>query len=445
MAARLASRDARIVLGLTGAALLVRVIFVLAVERESFGFGDSAFYHWAAASIAAGDGHVDFNGEPSARWPPVFPFVLAPFYAIFGDDALVGELVNATLGAACVPLLFLLTDRLLGRREALVGAALLAVFPGQILYTDMLLAETLYAVLLLAFFLLLSRLPHDRRWPALVVGVVIGAAALTRSEGVFLAIPAMAVWWPQIPRRAWLGRVALVAVGMALAIGPWTVRNAIHLDTFVPIATNGGQTLWSGHNPSATGGATYAPASLSPETDDPESPEHAIERDRILRREALEYMIENPRRELELIPLKLVHLSRGDSAVVEPWLNRVAPGDPKPVTGNSLVVMSAILDFAWYALLVLTAIAIALFRRHLWAQPVLRGVLVLGIVALVLYGFVFYGNPRYRAPLEPLMIMLAASLLARLGTIRHSATANSTAAATATQCAASASPAKPEL
>ncbi len=32
-------------------------------------------------------------------------------------------------------------------------------------------------------------------------------------------------------------------------------------------------------------------------------------------------------------------------------------------------------------------------------------------ISVVLYGFVFYGNFRYRMPLEPLMILLATPLL----------------------------------
>src|SRR5687768_14717961 len=152
---RPASRDVRIVLGLTALALVARVVFVLSVDRDSFGFGDPAFYHYAASSLADGHGYLDLRGEPSASWPPVFPFVLAPFYALFGSDPLTGELVNAVIGAACVPVIFLLVRQVFGRREALVAAALLALFPGQILYADLLLAETLFAFELLVFFLML--------------------------------------------------------------------------------------------------------------------------------------------------------------------------------------------------------------------------------------------------------------------------------------------------
>ena len=415
MLARPASRDARIVLGLTGLALVARVVFVLAVDRVSFGFGDPAFYHYAASALADGDGYLGLDGEPSARWPPVFPLVLAPFYALFGSDPLTGELVNAAIGAACVPVIFLLVRHIFGRRAALVAAALLALFPGQILYADLLLAETLFAFELLVFFLLLAVLPVTWRAAALL-GVVIGLAALTRGEGVFLPVVVLAVWWPALPRPALLRRLAVVGAGMVLVIAPWAVRNVVELDTFIPIANNSGATLWAGHNPDAFGGAMYAtPDRITvPQTAEPGSPQAAIETDRFLRDEALEYMLENPLDELKLIPLKLIHLNRGDSRIVEVWLNRVAPGDPKPVVGNTDIVMSLVLDLAYYALLALTILAVVLFGSAGWRQPVLRGIFTLGLASLVLYGFVFYGNPRYRAPLEPLMIVLVTPLLTRL-------------------------------
>jgi len=417
--ARPASRDVRIVLGLTALALVARVVFVVSVDRDSFGFGDPAFYHAAATSLANGDGFLDLVGEPSARWPPGFPFVIAPFYALFGNDPLTGELVNAVIGAACVPLIFLLTRQIFGRREALVAAAVLAVFPGQILYTGLLLAETLFAFELLAFFLLLATRRVNWRSAALL-GVVIGLAALTRGEGIFLPIVVLAVWWPELAKPALLRRIAVVGAGMVLVIAPWTVRNAIELDAFIPIANNSGATLWAGHNPHASGGVMYATSDLVtvPHTAEPGSQEAANEQDRFLRNEALEFMVENPLDELRLIPLKLVHLNRGDSRIVDIWLNQVAAGDPKPVQGNALVVMSVVLDFAYYALLALTILAVIVLGRDGWRQRVVRGIFTLGIVALVLYGFVFYGNPRYRAPLEPLMIVLVAPLLTHLWNAR---------------------------
>ena len=45
-------------------------------------------------------------------------------------------------------------------------------------------------------------------------------------------------------------------------------------------------------------------------------------------------MVENPKRELTLIPRKLVKLMRGDSYALQ-WVNARRPGSPSPVPARS--------------------------------------------------------------------------------------------------------------
>ena len=88
------------------------------------------------------------------------------------------------------------------------------------------------------------------------------------------------------------------------------------------------------------------------------------------------------------------------------------------------MVIGAAADFAYYGLLLLTILSIVLLPE-LRRLRVTRGVLGLFAASLVLYGFVLYGNFRYRAPLEPLMTLVAAPLLVRLGRVRTAGTAES--------------------
>lgn len=397
-------------------ALALRVAFVLAVHRESLGFNDTLFYHSSATLMADGQGYADFNGAPTARWPPAYTFLLSLLYRAFGADYLAGELFNAVIGAAAVPLLMLVALKVFGRREAIVAGALLAVFPGQVLYTEVLLAETLYATALLGVFALLCVLAPERRRTAVAIGMAIGLATLIRGEGpLLLAIP-LAAWWPELSKRDLAKRFALVFCATALVIVPWTVRNAVVLDDFIPLSTNGGTTFWSGHNPRANGGPTYATPELLARAGPAGDPGTPRAQESLLRREALEFIVSNPRRELELIPLKLLWLNRGDSAAIEIWINNVQEG-PKPLSTSNTVVLGAIADFAYYGLLLITILSIVLLAE-LRRLRVTRGVLGLFAASLVLYGFVLYGNFRYRAPLEPLMILLAAPLLVRLGRLR---------------------------
>jgi hypothetical protein len=53
-----------------------------------------------------------------------------------------------------------------------------------------------------------------------------------------------------------LGAAALVCVGIVLVVGPWTGRNAVALERFVPVSTGGGQVLFAG---------SYLPSDGDPE------------------------------------------------------------------------------------------------------------------------------------------------------------------------------------
>jgi len=49
--------------------------------------------------------------------------------------------------------------------------------------------------------------------------------------------------------------------------------------------------------------------------------------------------------------------------------------------------------------------------RRFWRTRIGRIAGTSFVTALVLYGFVYYGNYRYRLPYEPLMVLVAAALV----------------------------------
>ena len=53
-------------------------------------------------------------------------------------------------------------------------------------------------------------------------------------------------------------------------------------------------------------------------------------------------------------------------------------------------------------------LTVAVFARSLWRVPAMRAMLLFLAAAIPLYGFLYYGNVRYRIPLEPFMILLVA-------------------------------------
>jgi 4-amino-4-deoxy-L-arabinose transferase-like glycosyltransferase len=408
--------DLRLLAGVGALAFVARLLFALAVQRDLSVFNDELFYHHAAETLSDGQGLRATAGGPTAQWPPAYPFALSLVYRITGPEPLAGQALNALIGAFTVVGLFLLARRLFGRREAVVAALLLAVLPGQVLWSDVLLAETPYALVLVAFFLALAALP-PRPLVALGVGALIGLAALVRGEGLLLFPAALTAWWPVLSRRAFAVRAATAGVAALVVIAPWTLRNAVVMDAFIPLSSNASITLYSGHNPRADGAQNYAPASVGAGLP-AFGPEREVAESKRLRREALDYMVTHPLREAELVPLKLLNLARGDSHAME-WVNTARPGEPRPIRGRYVTPIRVAADSTWFALLAGTLASTVVFGRAFWRDPVLRGVLVLFAVALVAYGFVYYGNFRYRAPLEPLMLLVSAPLLVRLWELRE--------------------------
>ena len=392
-------------------ALAVRVTWVLAIDRTGFAFNDALMYHSTAENLSEGHGYVPFTGGPTARWPPGFSTVLGGLYWLFGVHPIVGELFNAVVGAVTVVLLMLIAERVLDRGTAIVAGTMLAVLPGPIMWTDVLVSETLYTALFVAALLILVRARPTWGW-LLAFGVAVGIGALVRGEALTWLVLPVVMWWRLVPWRS-LARVMLVAVASAgVVMVPWTVRNAVVMDAFVPVATNASETLWSGHNDDATGAQVYPPADYD-ERFDQALPALELERAKALRNDAIEYMVRHPVRELELVPLKLLHLNRGDSYVLD-WVNAPGTNEAPPISRIQAERIRVVADLGYYGLLTLAVLGAVVLGRRFWGSRIGRIAGASFATALFLYGFLYYGNYRYRLPYEPLMVLVAAALVARV-------------------------------
>lgn len=392
-------------------ALVVRTAWVLAVDRVGFGFNDALMYHTTAISVSRGEGYVPLAGGPTARWPPGYSTVLAGVYRVVGVEPLAGELLNAVLGAITVTVLVLVVGMALDRTVGIAAGVGLALLPGPILWTDVLVAETLYTALFVLMVGLVLRSHPSWRW-ALAAGALVGIGALVRGEAfTWLLLPVVA-WWPHVDRRRLASYAALTVAAVAVVIAPWTIRNAIVMDAFVPVATNASQTLWSGHHPGATGGQTYPPPEYV-HSFGHDLRTRELESSTALRNDALEYMVTHPLREVQLVPLKVVHLLRGDSYALS-WVNAGLEGRPGPLSPIWVERIGVVADAGWFGLLALTVLGGIALGRRFWSRPIGRLAATSFATALFLYGFAYYGNYRYRLPYEPLMVVVAAAFVVQV-------------------------------
>ena len=260
-------RRYRIALGaIVAAALALRVAWVLWATREpTVFFLDPARYLGYAREIAAGHGMTEgLTGDPTAYYPPGYPWFLGivTWASSPLTDApwLAAGLVQAVLGAATTVFVAVVARRFAGDLAALLAAGIYAIYPNLIFHTGVLLGETLYNFFFLAFLALLLGRPwtaeRSYAWIA-ACGVLLGLAVMVRPISLAI-IPVVAVAWLWA-RKDWgiaLRWTGALVAAVALCVVPWTIRNAIRLDAFVPISTNTGDNLCIGHAEGADGSYT---------------------------------------------------------------------------------------------------------------------------------------------------------------------------------------------
>jgi 4-amino-4-deoxy-L-arabinose transferase-like glycosyltransferase len=416
-------RVPRTALVLLAVALILRLAFIAATPGYTPQHDDRG-YDRLACGLVAGEGYTRTGppmrprscaegptGRPTAFRPPGFPMFLAAVYTVsepLGVDRwAAARVAQAVLGTVVVALLGLVAWQLFGRRTALAAMALGAVFPPAIVLGGSLVTETLFCALMLAAIAAVladRRAGGDWRW-LLVAGVWCGLAFLTRSNAPALTIPLLlaVAGTGAGSRRARVGRAAALAGIAALVVAPWTIRNAIELDGFVPVSTEAGSALAGTYNDrtrmdSRRPGAWRPPARLQQlrPTLDPVRRDEPAEQ-RALTRWSLRYMADHPGYVASVGARNLWRLSG------------LAGSDWWQHSGRTLslprwtATLSAVGFFAYLALAVAGAFTAAARAapRWLWLIPAL---MLLSVIFVV-------GETRLRAPIDPFVVLLAALAL----------------------------------
>jgi len=401
-------------------ALVLRVAWIFAADvgpdRRGF-HHDMTWYHLTAAQMARGMGLSRSDGTPTAEWPPGYPALLGAIYFVSDDSVLAAQLCNALLGSLACLLTYLLGRRLFDGSVGLVAAAALACFPGDIFYSALILSEvgfgTIFVAAALLFVCLESRGgPGGWRW--VLYGGVLGLASLVRGIALgYLAVPA-AIWL--VSSRSLvvtLRKSALALLGLALVIGPWTLRNQLLLGAPVLISTSIGRTL--GHAHTEAGGATVAAlrrrVAFREQYAHLPYPEREIALMQGWQQRTRDYLLAHPGEDLGQIPARFYHLYKhGHQGFL--WGRERAGGGRghAPLFGPGIDRgVELVADTYYFGLLVLALVGLSqCFSRQ-------RRLALLVPLTMAYFTFmhsvVFPGNPRYHATLAPFFCISAAAAL----------------------------------
>jgi len=402
---------------LTGAPAVVVVALVLRVGLVAatpayVPSGDPISYDRQAAYLVAHgtytpSEHADAT-SPAAYRPPAWPYLLAGVYKVTGGRWTAGRLAAAGLGTLTVLLVLLVAGEALGAAAGRTAGWMAAVFPPMVFLSGSLVAENLFVPLLLASAWAVLRARRSAtpwRW-AVLAGACCGLAALTRTNGLGLAVPLALALLPTLRPRSLrpsgLALPVVAVVAMAVVISPWTVRNAKALHAFVPVSTQSGYTEAAVWNPTSAapgpdlGRPQYV--HIEPLLHRPGVDEVALSRE--LGRIGRRFAYHHPRYVLDVLRLNLLRsfkLASSHGTFAYYW-NRERNMTPPMRVLDSL-------GLAVGVALALLALARRAGRRRLRAAPF--WLWLFGLVTFASTVFLL-GNPRYRTSLDPFIVMLAA-------------------------------------
>jgi dolichyl-phosphate-mannose-protein mannosyltransferase len=358
-----------------------------------------------AYSLATGKGFSSpFRREtgPTAWLTPVYPLLVAGVFRTFGilsaKSFFVVVFLNALFSSfACIPI-FSVGKRMGGLGVASGAAWLWALYPNAVMMPfewvwDTSLAALLGAVLLWATLQLADSPQRAGYWCA--YGLLWGFTLMT-NPSLGLLLPFLLGWAAFRSRRAaklsvW--KPALAAGIAILCCVPWTVRNYVVFHKFVPLRSNFPLELYIGNNNNYATRQFVWPPKITKERE-------------LLRyfrlgetafmeeeqRKAMEFIRAHPGIAIKLIGEKFVSFWTGVAEPVQVFR-----------TTDSLLIRTLIVCNTLAALGALLGIGVLFVKRNPYAGPAA----IYPLVFPWLY-YVTHPNLRYRHPIDPVILLLAA-------------------------------------
>ena len=358
-----------------------------------------------AYSIASGKGFSSpFQRDtgPTAWLAPVYPYLLAGIFKLFGTYTLRSFFAALSLNilfsvGTCVPI-FYTGKRIAGLAVASGAAWLWALFPNAIIIPFEWIWDTSLSALLVATLLWATlELAESRRirdW--CLYGLLWGFALLT-NPAIAVLFPVQLAWAAYRNRNrerasAWLVRPALAAAITLLCCAPWTIRNYVQFHKFIPLRSNFAFELYIGNNENYDEQHRFRPGAI---TQDREilrylhMGETAFMEEE--KRKAIAFIVAHPRIELWLVSQRFVDFWLGTATPLAAFRQADSPWLYFILAFNDVAPLCAFLE-----------ILVLLATKNSCAFPVIA----FPVVFPLLY-YVTHTSLRYRHPIDSVVLLLA--------------------------------------
>lgn len=372
-----------------GVGLLLRIIWISLFPAQPA--SDGATYLGLAQHILSAGSYE--AGGTKAYWPPGYPFFLTPWLTILPAHyaVILSQLTLFILGClGCYRLAYTLN----GERAAQIAALLFAIWPNLVTQAGIPSKEILVIALLpWAFFFALN----NRTLSGLFSGILLGCSTLVQPSTQLLIVATALLILFLRGATAWKS-AALLIIGAALVITPWTIRNYQTFGHFVLVSTNGGDNLYRANNPLATGAYTpVGQVDLSKLSE--------LEIDMKSKKLAKQWIIDNPSHFLGLVVEKQILFMSEDATGVYETLKRGKASD------NSLIylILKSLSNAWWLFIWAVIAIFIVRRKQHLFKEQILFW----PWLYLFVIHSVFESAGKYHGPMLWVLCVLLAGMIAK--------------------------------
>lgn len=396
-------------------AILVRLIYNLTVARNYYPLYDSVQYQTIAFNIL--DEHC-FCLHPyitTAYRAPLWPWLIAGISLLVGRWDFYDRLFLCFVGAGTCTFIYLFARDLFSKRLGFVAGMMACVYPALYIYDGWMYTESLFTFLLTAVCYTVYRIQcvrgqSKRLW--LICGALLGLLSLARPNGI-IVIALVGIWaifmtWLRLIDARSLRNVLLTVLLACALIAPWTVRNYLVSQSLIPVATGDGTVLLGAYNDqmlnsSNDKGSWINPLRTSPLLLQP-FPLYTcnavceVQREDVSKSSALQWIHAN----LSSMPAMLLY------HFINFWTPNTREADmPMYRFSNQLSsqIQIRLADILPIPIFILAALGLVTTLKKRWREllfPVTILLLTLG------EALAYYGSSRFRAPAEPILLLLAA-------------------------------------
>jgi 4-amino-4-deoxy-L-arabinose transferase-like glycosyltransferase len=401
-------------------ALFVRVMYNVTVARGYYPLYDSLAYQSIGFNVL--DEHC-FCLHPfvtTVYRAPLWPWLIAGISLVVGRDSFYDRFFLCCIGSGTCVLIYLFARDLFGKRIGLVAGVISCIYPALYMYDGWMYTESLYTFLFTAISYSVYRIQfdkgrHKRLW--IVCGFLLALLSLTRPNGIIvmalILIWALFMAWRKLLPIRSLRNVALTVFIAVALIAPWIVRNALVSHSFVPIATGDGTVLLGAYNDQMLNSLDNKGSWINPlklKTDIsllqpfPLYTCNAVcevQREDISKHAALQWIYTH----LSSLPRMLVY------HFINFWTPDTREADmpmyrfPTRLSSSIQLFLARRLPIPIF---LLAALGLIVILKRFWRELLFPCAMLLLTLGEAL---AYYGSSRFRTPIEPILILLAAGSL----------------------------------